>query len=68
MIDKVLSEKLKEEEKPAPAGAHGIGMDNVIKRIRLFTEREDSINILSEGEDMGTEVIIRLKKSETVNV
>lgn len=68
MIDKVLSEKLKEEEKPAPAGAHGIGMDNVIKRIRLFTGREDSINILSEGEDMGTEVIIRLKKSETVNV
>ncbi len=60
MIDKVLSGELTDEEKPAPAGAHGIGMDNVIKRIRLFTDNEDSVAIYSEGEDRGTEVIIRL--------
>ena len=64
MIDKVLSGELTEEEKAAPVGAHGIGMDNVIKRLRLFTEREDCVSIKSEGADMGTEVIIRLKREE----
>ena len=60
MIDKVLSGELTDEEKPAPAGAHGIGMDNVIKRLKLFTDREDSVMIKSAGENEGTEVIIRL--------
>ncbi len=60
IIDKVLSGKLTDEEKPAPAGAHGIGMDNVIKRLKLFTDREDSVMIKSAGENEGTEVIIRL--------
>ncbi len=62
MIDKVLSGKLREDEKPSPVGAHGIGMNNVINRIRLFTDREDSVSIISEGENKGTEVIIRLSK------
>ncbi len=60
MIAKVLSGKLRENEKPAAVGAHGIGMDNVIKRIRMFTDREDSVLIESEGENLGTEVILRL--------
>lgn len=64
MIDKVLSGELTEEEKPSPVGAHGIGMDNVIKRLRLFTDREDSVSIISEGEGKGTEVIIKLVKEE----
>ena len=63
MIDKVLSGSLTEEEKAAPVGAHGIGMDNVIKRLRLFTERDDCVSINSEGPDMGTEVLIKLKKT-----
>ena len=62
MIDKVLSGKLREDEKPSPVGAHGIGMNNVINRIRLFTDSEDSVSIISEGENKGTEVIIRLSK------
>lgn len=60
MIEKVLKGELSEEEKPAAVGAHGIGMDNVIKRIRMFTDDEDSVSIISEGENKGTEVIIRL--------
>lgn len=64
MIDKVLNGKLKEDEKPLPAGSHGIGMDNVIKRLRLFTEKENCIEIVSEGENMGTEVFIRLSRDE----
>ena len=62
MIDKVLSGELTEEEKPSPVGAHGIGMDNVIKSLRLFTDREDSVSIKSDGEGKGTEVIIKLIK------
>lgn len=60
IINKVLNGELKEEEKPAPTGAHGIGMDNVINRLKLFTKREDSVSIRSFGEGLGTEVIIRL--------
>ena len=68
MIDKVLSGELTEEEKAAPVGAHGIGMDNVIKRLRLFTDREDSVSIQSEGEGKGTEVIIKLTNGGSENV
>ena len=68
MIKKVLSGELTEEEKAAPVGAHGIGMDNVIKRIRLFTEREDSVSIFSDGEGMGTEVLIRLSRNNNSQI
>ena len=68
MIDKVLSGELTEEEKAAPVGAHGIGMDNVIKRLRLFTDREDSVSIRSDGEGKGTEVIIKLTNGGSENV
>ena len=63
MIDKVLKGELRDDEKPLPAGVHGIGMDNIIKRLRLYTDREDCVNIISEGEDMGTEIVIRLNAS-----
>ncbi|MBE5827026.1 MAG: HAMP domain-containing protein [Butyrivibrio sp.] len=39
---------------------NGIGMDNVISRIRIFAEAEDAIDIISFGENKGCEVIIRL--------
>ncbi|MCR5503327.1 MAG: histidine kinase [Lachnospiraceae bacterium] len=40
--------------------SNGIGMDNVIARLRLYEEREDVIGIRSEGSDTGTEVVINL--------
>lgn len=39
---------------------NGIGMDNVISRIRIFAGAEDAIDIISFGENKGCEVIIRL--------
>lgn len=60
MIQKIMSGELTDEEKPKPAGAHGIGMDNVITRVRLFTNNDDSVQIKSEGEGEGTEVILLL--------
>ena len=48
---------------------NGIGMDNVISRLRLFTGVYDCIDIKSEGKGKGCEVIIRLPmQKETVNV
>ncbi|MDO4332884.1 MAG: histidine kinase [Eubacteriales bacterium] len=38
--------------------SNGVGMDNVINRLRLFYGREDVIDITSAGENMGTEVVI----------
>ena len=43
---------------------NGIGMDNVISRLRLFAGREDVIRIISEGPDKGCEICIRLPLGE----
>ena len=43
---------------------NGIGMDNVISRLRLFAGYEDALNIISRGENKGCEVIIRLPMEE----
>lgn len=40
--------------------SNGIGMVNVINRLRLFLKTDDVISINSEGEDKGTEVLIYL--------
>ena len=61
-IDKVISGTYREEE--LAAGSNGIGMDNVIARLKLFTESEDVMSIISEGKDKGTEVIIYLPVKE----
>lgn len=62
VIHKVLSGTYREEE--LAAGSNGIGMDNVIARLKLFTETDDVISIISEGENMGTEVILYLPAKE----
>lgn len=61
-IDKVLSGTYKEEK--LAAGSNGIGMDNVIARLKLFTESDDVMTIVSEGADRGTEFIIYLQIRE----
>ena len=57
-IEKVVGGKWKYEEQTGDS--NGIGMDNVIARLRLFGERDDVIRIRSEGIDRGTEVVIYL--------
>lgn len=43
------------------AGTNGIGMDNVISRLRLYADSEEVMKILSDGENCGTETIIFLQ-------
>lgn len=57
-IDKVLSGAYRDED--MVSGGNGVGMDNVISRMRLFTGNENVMTVKSEGEGMGTEVCIYL--------
>ena len=57
-IDKVMSGTYREED--MAAGGNGVGMDNVISRMRLFTGNENVMAVKSGGEGMGTEVCIYL--------
>lgn len=62
-IDKVMSGAYREDG--MAAGSNGIGMDNVISRMKLFTGREDVLVIRSDGKDMGTEVCLYLRNKDT---
>ena len=63
-IHKVMSGAYREES--MAAGSNGIGMDNVISRMKLFTGREDVMVIKSEGKDKGTEVCLYLWKEREI--
>lgn len=58
-IQKVMSGTYREDN--MAAGSNGIGMDNVISRMRLFTGSEDVMVIRSDGEGRGTEVCLYLR-------
>ncbi|MBR5361489.1 MAG: histidine kinase [Lachnospiraceae bacterium] len=45
---------------PEKNDSNGIGLGNVIERIRLFTGRDNVMDIISEGTDKGTEFIIKV--------
>lgn len=46
------------------AGSNGIGMDNVMARLKLFCGNDDVMAILSDDESRGTEIIIYLPMIE----
>ncbi len=57
-IDMVINGKWKYVEQRGDS--NGIGMDNIIARLRLYAERDDIIDIYSDGLGMGTEVVINI--------
>ena len=61
-IRKILEGRYRETE--LAEGSNGIGMDNVISRLKLFTESDDVMTIISGGKDRGTEVILYLQIRE----
>ena len=61
-IEKVMKGQLKQED--LSQDSNGIGLDNVIARLRLFCGREDVLEMISEGENKGTEVILYLPAVE----
>jgi sensor histidine kinase YesM len=46
------------------AETNGIGMDNVIARLRLFTGNDEVMSIISQGENKGTEVVIYIQNRD----
>ena len=53
---------------PAPEGEHGIGLANVISRLRLYFGRSDVLEIISDEEHPGTEVRVLIPKGACANV
>lgn len=54
-------------EKPDGEEARGIGLDNVITRLRTFYNCEKTVEITSPGKDMGTEVAIYIPVTQKEN-
>ncbi len=59
MIEKILSRE-GIAANPDKNDSNGIGLGNVIERIRIFTGRDNVMDIISEGEGKGTEFIIKV--------
>lgn len=57
-IAQVLSGEAQSEEDQSDST--GIGMYNVISRLELYYERKNLVEIFSEGENQGTEVVITI--------
>lgn len=65
-IDRIMSTKLEEsaslKERVVTKDSNGIGLGNVINRLRLYYDREDIFKIESEGRNKGTKVTIYIPK------
>ena len=57
-IDRIMEGRLERQE--LSKNSNGVGLDNVILRLRLFYDREDVLEITSVGPNMGTEVAVKL--------
>lgn len=57
-IDKILSSELRNTD--VGTDSNGVGLDNVIRRLKLFFGSDNVFDIISEGANMGTEVLICL--------
>jgi sensor histidine kinase YesM len=49
---------------PSKSDSNGVGLDNCIERLNIFYERDDVLDIISEGKNKGTETILYLSKTD----
>jgi len=68
-IDQVINHTNEEDlfKKPKKSHTTGIGLANVVHRMRLFTQYDDTIEIISEKNN-GTKIIIHLPICDEVNL
>ncbi len=66
-IEKILEGKASEISDENNSNSNGVGLGNVIERLRIFTGRKDVMKIISKGEGMGTEFIIKIPVAEVEN-
>lgn len=60
-IDKILSGRFHQDE--GLSDSNGVGLDNVINRLKLYFGEDDVIDIISEGENKGTETVIYVQNT-----
>lgn len=58
ILGKIRSGSLKESD--VSENSNGIGLGNVMNRLKLFCDRDDAFEIISDGQDQGTTVRIYL--------
>ena len=63
-IDRLLSGNLKEND--ITGNSNGVGMDNVIQRLRLYSGNDDVIDIRQGKDGIGLEVILHILIAEGV--
>ncbi len=61
-IREIMEKEVKESE--SSNDSNGVGLENVIARLQMYFESDDIFVIQSEGENKGTEVIIRIPKAK----
>ena len=59
-IDRILSGDAAGEVSPEHSASNGIGLQNVIERLQIFTGHQDVMEIHSEGSGCGTEFVIKV--------
>ncbi len=61
-IEEINSGTIKEKEQSGDS--NGIGLNNVIDRLRLFYDREETLEIIAHGENKGTEILLHIPLPE----
>ena len=66
VIDRIMTAKLEDsaslKERVVTKDSNGIGLGNVINRLRLYFDKEDVFTIESDGKNKGTTVTIHIPK------
>jgi sensor histidine kinase YesM len=66
-IEKIMTSKLEDraslKERTVSKDSNGIGLGNVINRLRLYYDKEDVFEIESEGRNKGTKVTIHIPRN-----
>ncbi|MDO4188248.1 MAG: histidine kinase [Lachnospiraceae bacterium] len=60
-LKKIISGEFHADE--GLSDSNGVGLDNVINRLKIYLGEDDVIDIISEGENKGTETIIYVQNS-----
>ena len=63
-IEQVLSGRAGEAE-PVSGSSNGVGLKNVMERLKLYFQGRARLQIFSEGEGTGTEVLITIPGNST---
>lgn len=63
-IDSIMSEEIKVNYEETKEDSTGVGLRNVIARMRLYYNTEDVMEITSEGVNLGTEIALMIPFSE----